>query len=126
MTSPISLFISDAVAADITQSTTPNQLSFASFVPLILILLVFYVLLIRPQQKKIKEHQKLVDNLKVGDKICTIGGLFGIVKNIDANLVDIEISKDVVVKILRNTIGEVVKDQEENKKEKKSKTKNKK
>ncbi len=68
------------------------------FLPLILIFFVFYFLLIRPQQKKAKEHQKTLTALKRGDKVITSGGIHGTVSKINGNLVDIKIADDVEVK----------------------------
>lgn len=101
-------------------SETPQQeMSFTSFIPLILIFAVFYFLIIRPQSKKYKEHQEMVNNLKVGTKVVTSGGIVGVVQNIikEENLVEIEISQGVSVKIIKNYVSELVK--EEEKKEKK-------
>ena len=62
-----------------------------SIVPLVLIFVVFYFLLIRPQQKKAKEHKTMIDNLKKGDKIITSGGLFGIIESVGTNTVTVKV-----------------------------------
>ncbi len=110
MISLSNIFISDALAADAASGASAAT-NFASFVPLILIFVVFYFLLIRPQQKKIKEHQKMVNDLKINDKVSTSSGIFGVVKGIDQkeNLIELEIAKEVIIKINRNSIGEVIK-----------------
>ena len=72
-----------------------------SFLPMILIFAVFYLLLIRPQQKKAKEHRALLDNLKKGDSVITQGGLFGKVAAIDGQVVTLEIAEKVRVKVSR-------------------------
>ena len=70
----------DAAAATETMSTGATIIYYAvQFVPMILIFVVFYFLLIRPQRKKDKEAKTMLDNLKVGDRICTIGGIYGTV-----------------------------------------------
>ena len=74
------------------------------FIPLILIFVIFYFFLIRPQQKKVKEHKIMVTNLKRGDKVVTSGGIVGTVERIMENdKVEIEISEDVKVEIVKST-----------------------
>ena len=76
--------------------------SIAQFIPLILIFVIFYFFLIRPQQKKAKEHKKMVEELKRGDKVITSGGIIGTVERIiDNEKIEVKISDDVVVEILR-------------------------
>jgi len=112
------LFISesfaDTVAATATTtdiaSLTP-QTGIMNFVPLILIFIVFYFLLVRPQQKKIKEHQKTLNQLKNGDKVQTSGGIFGVITSIDSkeNTVELEIASNVTIKVLKQSISDVAK-----------------
>ena len=74
------------------------------FIPLILIFVIFYYFLIRPQQKKAKEHKLMVQNLKRGDKIVTSGGIVGSIERIiDNDKVEVSISDDVKVEIIRAT-----------------------
>ena len=74
----------------------------AQFIPLILIFVIFYFFLIRPQQKKAKEHKKMVEELKRGDKVITSGGIIGTVERIiDNEKIEVEISDNVKVEILR-------------------------
>ena len=74
------------------------------FIPLILIFVIFYYFLIRPQQKKAKEHKLMVQNLKRGDKVVTSGGIVGsIVRIIDNDKVEVSISDDVKVEVIRTT-----------------------
>ena len=78
---------------------------FAQFVPLILIFVIFYFFLIRPQQKKIKEHKAMVASLKRGDEIITSGGIVGSVEKISGNdKVDITIAENVTVEVVQSTI----------------------
>lgn len=74
-----------------------------SFLPLILIFVIFYFLLIRPQSKKAKEHKQMLENLKKGDKIMTNGGIYGIIEDIDADTVTLKvgIKDDVKIKVGR-------------------------
>ena len=78
---------------------------FASFIPLILIFVVFYFLLIRPQQKQAKLHQAFLNDLKKGNKIITKGGLHGTITGLADNVITLEIAKDVAVKVSRDAIG---------------------
>ena len=74
------------------------------FIPLILIFVIFYFFLIRPQQKKVKEHKIMVENLKRGDKVVTSGGIVGTVERVMENdKAEIEISEDVKVEIVKST-----------------------
>ena len=77
---------------------------FAQFIPLILIFVIFYFFLIRPQQKKAKEHKIMVENLKRGDKVITTGGIIGRVERIiDKEKVEVEIADNVKVEVYRTT-----------------------
>ena len=74
------------------------------FIPLILIFVIFYFFLIRPQQKKAKDHKIMVENLKRGDKVITSGGIVGKVDRIiDNEKVEVEIADNVTVEIIRGT-----------------------
>ncbi len=68
---------------------------FASFIPLILIFAVFYFLLIRPQQKQAKQHQQFLADLKRKTRIVTKGGVYGVITDINDNVLTLEIAKDV-------------------------------
>ena len=74
------------------------------FIPLILIFVIFYFFLIRPQQKKVKEHKAMVESLKRGDKLVTSGGITGTVERlIDNDKVEVEIAENVKVEIVKST-----------------------
>ena len=74
------------------------------FIPLILIFVIFYFFLIRPQQKKVKEHKLMVESLKRGDKVITSGGIIGTVERVMENdKAEIKISDNVNVEIIRST-----------------------
>lgn len=77
----------------------PNQLM--QFVPLVLIFVVFYFLLIRPQQKKAKEHQDFLSNMKKGDAVVTSGGLIGTITGLTDTVVTLEVADNVRVKVSR-------------------------
>ena len=78
---------------------------FAAFVPLILMFVIFYFLLIRPQQKKAKEHQDMVSNLKKGDKVVTSGGIHGKIVRVDDTEVQLEIAEKINIKVTRANIA---------------------
>ena len=84
----------DAAAATETMSTGATIIYYAvQFVPMILIFVVFYFLLIRPQRKKDKEAKAMLENLKVGDRICTIGGIYGTIVRIKDDVLTIEVGE---------------------------------
>ena len=76
----------------------------AQFIPLILIFVIFYFFLIRPQQKRVKDHKAMVEALKRGDKVITSGGIVGTVERIiDNEKVEVQISDNVNVEVVRAT-----------------------
>jgi preprotein translocase subunit YajC len=78
---------------------------FAQFIPLILIFVIFYFFLIRPQQKKVKEHKVMVQNLKRGDEVITSGGIIGRVERVfDDDRLEVNISDGVNVQVVKNTV----------------------
>ena len=78
---------------------------FAQFIPLILIFVIFYFFLIRPQQKKVKDHKAMVASLKRGDEVITSGGMVGTIEKVyDDDKIDLSISESVTVKVVRSTI----------------------
>jgi len=80
-----------------------------SFLPLILIFVVFWFFLIRPQQKRMKEHRQMVSALRRGDQVVTGGGIMGkVTKVIDDNTVQVELADNVRVRVVRSTITDVV------------------
>ena len=83
---------------------------FAQFIPLILIFLIFYFFLIRPQQKKVKEHKLMVAALKRGDEVVTSGGIIGRVERIlGDDKVDLSISENVTIQVVQSTIQSLLK-----------------
>ena len=82
---------------------------FAQFIPLILIFVIFYFFLIRPQQKKIKEHKIMVSNLQRGDKVVTSGGIIGVVERIlEEDKIDLTISDNVNVQVVKSTVQNLI------------------
>lgn len=79
-----------------------------SFLPLILIFVVFYFFLIRPQNKRQKEHREMVSNIGVGDEVVTAGGVLGKVTEVKEQFVSVEVADGVLLKVQRHTIGAVM------------------
>ena len=78
---------------------------FAQFIPLILIFVIFYFFLIRPQQKKIKDHKLMVSALKRGDNVITSGGIIGSIERVyDDDKIDLLISEGTIVKVIKSTV----------------------
>ncbi|MBY6134855.1 preprotein translocase subunit YajC [Leisingera sp. XS_AS12] len=81
----------------------------AQFLPLILIFAIMYFLLIRPQQKKMKEHQKMIDQVRVRDQVVTQGGLIGKVTKVkEDNEIEVEIADGVKVRVIKSTLAQVL------------------
>lgn len=94
------------------QATPQPQASpFGALLPLILIFFVFYFLLILPQQRKQKQLKKMLDELKEGDKVITVGGMIGTVSKIKDNIVTVEFKEGVKIDFLKNAISQVIKQQ---------------
>lgn len=86
-----------------------NQSTLLQFLPLVLIFVVFYFLLIRPQQKKAREHRATLDSLRRGDRVVTGGGIIGTVVRVDgADEVSVDIADGVRVRVVRSTITSVL------------------
>ena len=100
----MSFFISDAMAQTATSEADP----LVTFLPLILIFVVFYFLMIRPQMKRQKEHQQLVKALKKGDEVTTDGGMLGKIVEAGENYVHVEVADNTVIKIRRKSINTVL------------------
>ncbi len=79
----------------------------SSLLPLILIFVVFYFLLIRPQQKKAKDHQLMLESIKKGDKVITAGGIYGVVESVGTNTLVLKIAENVKVKFGKGYIASV-------------------
>ena len=87
-----------------------NGQGIAQFIPLILIFVIFYFFLIRPQQKRVKDHKLMVDSLKRGDEIITSGGIIGIVERVmEDDRIEVVIGENLKVQIIRSTITSLLK-----------------
>ncbi len=95
----IDFFINNAWAAPAQQS------GFANFLPLIILCIIFYFILLRPQFKQAKQHKQLIASLTKGDEIATNGGLLGKIKEVGDNFVIVEISKETEVKIQKQSVS---------------------
>ena len=90
-----------------------NGQGIASFIPLILIFVIFYFFLIRPQQKRVKDHKAMVASLKRGDEIITSGGIIGTIERImEDDRIEVVIGENVKVQIIRSTITSLLKKEE--------------
>lgn len=105
------MFINEAFAAT---TTAPVGNLGGTFVQLALILLIFYFFLIRPQQKKIREHAEMVNALKVGDKVLTNGGIYGKVSKLEDSKVSLEVSAGVNIVVERMAISGIVDEKKNN------------
>ena len=99
------IFISNALAQTASEQTTAGL---ASFVPLILLFVVFYFILIRPQMKRQKEHAKMVTGLKVGDEAVTNGGLLGRIETVEESFVSLLVSEKVIVQVQKHSISQIM------------------
>ena len=99
----LDFFIASAHAQDAAQ---PGGLM--SFLPLVVIFVIFYFLLIRPQMKRAKEHKQLVSQLATGDEVVTNGGLLGRISNVGESFVTVEMADNVKIKVQRHAIASVM------------------
>ena len=100
------MFVSPAFA-QAGGAAAPN--AFAQFVPLILIFAIMYFLLIRPQQKKMKEHRAMVDAVRRGDQVITQGGIIGKVTKVkEDGEIEVEIADGVRVRVIKHTLAQVL------------------
>lgn len=80
---------------------------FMSMMPLAMIFVIFYFLLLRPQQKKMKQHQEMLGSIKKGDRIVTTGGLIGTVEGVEEAELSLEVADNVKVKVVKSMVAEV-------------------
>jgi preprotein translocase subunit YajC len=90
------------------EAGAPEGGGFASLIPLVLIMVIFYFLLIRPQQKKVKDHKNTVNALKKGDKVLTGGGIFATVTDVQEDSLTVKIAEGVTVKVKKDTISGIL------------------
>ena len=97
------MFIENLYAAG--GSAPGGPAAIAQFVPLILIFVVFYFLLIRPQQKKAKQHREMLQALKKGDEVITAGGLYGKIVGVTDEFLTLEIADNIKIKVARSFVS---------------------
>ncbi len=102
----MSFFISDAWAQAAPAQQQPDLIS--GLLPFVILFVVFYFLLIRPQSKRAKEHQKMVSALAKGDEVVTQGGLLGKITDLGENFIVIELADNVQVKVQRGAVATVM------------------
>ncbi len=107
------ILLNVAMAAPAAAAAPQAQGGIQNFLPLILIFVVFYFLLIRPQQKKTKDHQKMLNVLKRGDKVVTSGGLHATVSTLKGNIVEVEIARDIKVTVSKSSISALAQPEQE-------------
>ena len=122
----MSFLVNNAYADDVTTTSSTSTSSAAGtlpqgdiigmVLPFVFIFIVFYFLILRPQQRKYKMHQAMVSGIRRGDNVVTSGGILGKVAKVDtdAGVIQVEIADDVTVKILASTITTVVNDKPTN------------
>jgi preprotein translocase subunit YajC len=98
------MFISPAFADDAAAATSGSPSMLVSMLPLLIIFVLFYLLVIRPQSKRMQAHGELLKQLKAGDKIVTSGGIYGKIISVDEKDMTIEIAPGVNVKAQKHTI----------------------
>ncbi len=98
----------------------PGGGGFELFMPLIFMFVIFYFLLIRPQQKQRKEHEKLIQSVRSGDKVVTNAGIHGIVTNVKERTVHLKIADNVKIELEKFAIASLTRDEDEEEKEAKT------
>jgi len=101
----MSLFINSAFAQEAATSTGSSAPSWMGFVPFVLMFLVFYFLIIRPQARKQKDTQDFMASLKNGDQVLTAGGIFGTIVGITDRFVDLKVSENTKMKVLKSHLA---------------------
>ena len=99
------LFLAQQAAPAGPPPPQPNMLT--SFLPFVFMIVIFYVLLIRPQQKRQKEHQRLLSALKTGDKVVTSGGIHGLIANVKESTVLLKVADNVKIEVDKTAISNV-------------------
>jgi len=98
-----------ATTAVATTAEAPKQSTLGMFLPFIIMLAVMYFIMIRPQQKKMKEHQGMLSALKDGDEVITSSGIIGTIQGMSEKVVTLEVAKNVQMKVLKSQVNTVVK-----------------
>ena len=104
----MNFLISDAMAEAAAPATGQGEPGIAGFIPLILIFVLFYFLLIRPQAKRAKEHKQMVSALSKDDEVVTNGGLLGRIVEVEESFITLEIAEGVIVKVQRHAVASLI------------------
>ena len=94
-----------AALADVAPAAAPQGSAIGAFFPLIIFVVIFYFFILRPQKKRQKTHDNLVNSLQRGDKVITAGGFFGIIRDVKEDSVIIEIAEGVPARVLKGSIS---------------------
>jgi preprotein translocase subunit YajC len=103
----MSFFISDAMA-ETAGAAAQQQPGLMGFLPIIILFVLFYFLLIRPQTKRAKEHKQMVGALQTGDEVVTNGGVLGKIVEVGESFITVEIADNVQIKIQRNAVASLL------------------
>jgi preprotein translocase subunit YajC len=101
------MFVKEALAQTAGAPAGAGAFDIVSLLPLVLIFVVFYFLLIRPQQRRVKQHQQMVSEVKPRDTAITNGGLIGKVTKVDENEVELEIAQGVRVRVVKSMLSDI-------------------
>jgi preprotein translocase subunit YajC len=101
------MFVSEALAQTASGGTSDLNSTLVQFLPIVLIFVIMYFLILRPQQIKQRQHKEMVANLRRGDTVVTSGGLIGKVAKVDDSELQVEIADGVRVKVVRGMVAEV-------------------
>jgi preprotein translocase subunit YajC len=101
-------FFIQSALAEAPAAGASSDAGIMGFLPLIILFVVFYFLLIRPQQKRAKEHTSMVDTLKKGDEVVTNGGILGTVTEVGDNFIVVQVDTDTNIKVQRQAISSIV------------------
>jgi preprotein translocase subunit YajC len=101
------MFSSPAYAQTVGSAAPSGLAAYSGFIPIVLMVVIFYFLLIRPQQARVKQHKQMIEAVKKGDVAVTGGGLIGRVTRVDGDEVEIELAPNVRVRAVKSTLTEV-------------------
>jgi preprotein translocase subunit YajC len=104
----MNLFLYAQECATTSNSAHSGSSGLSSFIPLIVIFFIFYFILILPQQRKMKEHQKMLEQLKKGDNVLLSSGIYGTITNVKGDVIEVKIAENVKINVLKSTVSQVI------------------
>lgn len=104
----VDLMLSPVISPAYAEAAAPRNTGMIDFIPLIILFVVMYFLMIRPQQKRAKEHRELIGAIKKGDEVVTSGGLLGKISNVGDNFVTLDMGKGTELKVQRQAVSSVM------------------